>query len=133
MYWNGDGVPRDHEQAAKIWHISAEHGNTSAPSRLAKYYFTQALTVDKRIVEDPAIKAVYWGTVGTRVDPDPTARAQSQKLVDMLLGAAPSLQPKVETMLTAPTPPSFYPSYNLCSDVERLSLFQRDGRARYLG
>jgi TPR repeat protein len=68
MYWNGDGVPRDHAQAAKIWHVSAEHGNTSAPA---------------------------------------AARADSGKLVDLLLNAAPGLKPNVEKMLGTPKPPSF--------------------------
>jgi len=107
MYWNGDGVPRDHVQAAKVWHISAEHGNTSAPSRLAKYYLTASLAADKRIIVDPAVKAAYWGTIATRVDPDPAARGDSEKLVDLLMNAAPSLKPNVESMLAAPTPPSF--------------------------
>jgi TPR repeat protein len=107
MYWNGDGVNRDHERAARIWHLSAERGNTSAPARLALYYFTASLTADHRIVIDPALKTAYWGTVATRVDPDSSGRTASQKLVDMLMGAAPSLRPKLETMLTTPTPPEF--------------------------
>jgi TPR repeat protein len=107
MYWNGDGVQRDHERAAKMWHQSAERGNTSAPARLALYYFTGSLNEDKRIVIDPALKAAYWAIVATRVDPDPSGRIASQKLVDMLFGAAPSLRPKVETMLTTTTRPTF--------------------------
>jgi hypothetical protein len=34
-------------------------------------------------------------------------RTASQKLVDMLLSAAPDLKPKVEGMLAAPAPPGF--------------------------
>jgi hypothetical protein len=94
-------------QAAKVWHISAEHGNTSAPARLAKYYFTASIAADKRIVVDPAVKAAYWGAVAARVDQDPAARGDSQKLVELLLRAAPSLRPNVESMLATPTPPSF--------------------------
>ncbi len=107
MYWNGDGVPRDHLQAAKIWYLSAEHGNTSAPARLAKYYFTASTNADKRIVLDPAVKAAYWGTLATRVDPDPAARADSEKLVDLLMIAAPGLKANVEKLLATPTSPSF--------------------------
>jgi uncharacterized protein len=107
MYWNGDGVERNHEQAAKIWHLSAERGNRSAPARLAKYYLAASISTDKRVIIDPASKAAYWGIVATRVDPDPSVRADSQKLVDMLFGAAPSLKQNAETMLTSPTPPSF--------------------------
>lgn len=108
MYWNGDGVERNHEQAARIWHISAERGNPSAPGRLAKYYFaTSFVAAENRVLVDPASKAAYWGTVATRVDPDPSARAESQKLIDMLFGIAPSLMPKVETMLATATSPSF--------------------------
>ena len=108
MFWNGDGVERNREQAAKLWRISAEHGNASAPGLLAKYYFAAAIIpADKRPLEEPGSKAVYWGIVATRVDPDSAVRTASQKLVDMLLSAAPDLKPKVEGMLAAPAPPGF--------------------------
>ena len=107
MYWNGDGVERNHEQAGKQWYQSARQGNTSAPARLAKYYFGTSITADKRIVIDAASKAAYWGTVATHVDPNPATQTESQKLVDLLFNAAPSLRPKVETMLATPTPPTF--------------------------
>jgi uncharacterized protein len=107
MYWNGDGVERDHEQAGKRWYLSATRGNTSAPARLAKYYFAASISADKRIVIDPALKAAYWGTLATHVDPSPAAKTESQKLVDLLLNAAPSLKPKLETMVATPTPPSY--------------------------
>jgi TPR repeat protein len=107
MYWNGDGVERNHEQAGKRWYLSAERGNTSAPARLAKYYFAASITADKRIVIDPALKAAYWGTLAAHVDPSPAAQSESQKLVDLLLNAAPSLKPKVEAMLATSTPPSY--------------------------
>jgi TPR repeat protein len=108
MYWNGDGVERNHEQAAKIWHLSAEHGNNAAPARLTKYYFAAAVSPgEQRVLEEPALKAAYWGIVAARIDPDPAARTQSQKLVDMLLGAAPGLKPKVEAMLTNAVLPGF--------------------------
>jgi hypothetical protein len=94
-------------QAAKVWHISAEHGNTSAPARLAKYYFSTSMTADQRIVIDPAVKAAYWGTIAAQVDPDPIARGDSTKLVDLLLNAAPTLKPNVEKMLAASTVPGF--------------------------
>jgi hypothetical protein len=88
--------------------VSAERGNPSAPGRLAKYYFaTSIVSGEKRVLVEPASKAAYWGIVATRVDPDPSARAESQKLVDMLFGAAPSLKPQVETMLAASALPSF--------------------------
>jgi TPR repeat protein len=107
MYWNGDGVERDHEQAGKRWYLSATRGNTLAPARLAKYYFAASITADKHIVIEPASKAAYWGTLATHVDPNPAAQTESQKLVDLLLNAAPSLKPKVETMLAASTPPIY--------------------------
>jgi TPR repeat protein len=107
MFWNGDGVERSHEQAAKAWHLSAEHGNTSAPARLAKYYFAAGvIPAEKRVLPEPASRAVYWGTVATRVDPDPAARLESQKLIDMLLSVAPNLKVKAEAMLATADPPS---------------------------
>jgi uncharacterized protein len=107
MFWNGDGVERDHEQAGKRWYLSAERGNSSAPVRLSKYYFGKSLTPDKRIVIDAALKSAYWGTVATRVDPNPAAQTESQKLVDLLLSAAPSLKPQLDKMLVTPAPPAF--------------------------
>ena len=107
MYWNGDGVERDHEQAGKRWYLSATRGNTLAPARLAKYYFAASVTADKQIVIEPASKAAYWGTLATHVDPNPAAQTESQKLVDLLFNAAPSLKHNVETMLAASTPPSY--------------------------
>jgi TPR repeat protein len=108
MFWNGDGVERSHEQAARMWQISAEHGNPSAPALLAKYYFAAAIIpADKRPLAEPGSKAAYWGIVATRVDPDSAVRTASQKIVDILLSAAPDLKPKVEGMLATPTPPSF--------------------------
>jgi uncharacterized protein len=107
MYWNGDGVERNHEQAGKRWYQSAQRGNNSAPARLAKYYFGTSLTPDKRILIDAASKAAYWGTVAAHVDPDSAAQTDSQKLVDLLFNAAPSLKPKVEAMLAIPSPPSY--------------------------
>jgi hypothetical protein len=75
---------------------------------LTKYYFAAAIVpAEQRVSEEPGLKAAYWGIVATRIDPDPAVRAQTQKLVDMLLGAAPSLKPKVEAMLTNPVVPSF--------------------------
>lgn len=56
---------------------------------------------------DAASKAAYWGTVAAHVDPDSAAQTDSQKLVDLLFNAAPSLKPKVEAMLAIPTPPSY--------------------------
>jgi TPR repeat protein len=107
MYWNGDGVERNHEQAGKRWYLSAERGNTSAPARLAKYYFGTSIMAEKRIVIDRALRAAYWGTIATHVDPIPAVQMESQKLVDLLLNAAPSLKPQLETMLATPTPPSY--------------------------
>jgi TPR repeat protein len=107
MYWNGDGVERNHEQAGKNWYLSAERGNTSAPARLAKYYFGTSITADKRIVVERALKAAYWGTIATHVDPNAAGQTDSQKLVDLLLNAAPSLKPNLETMLATSTPPSY--------------------------
>jgi TPR repeat protein len=107
MYWNGDGVERNHEQAGKSWYLAAQRSHTLAPARLAKYYFAASISPDKRIVIDPALRAAYWGTVASHVDPNPAAQSESQKLVDLLLKAAPSLRPQVETMLGARTPPSY--------------------------
>jgi hypothetical protein len=53
------------------------------------------------------LKAAYWGTIATHVDPNAAGQTDSQKLVDLLLNAAPSLKPNLETMLATSTPPSY--------------------------
>lgn len=107
MRWNGDGVERNHDSAAAAWLVAAQHGNPSAPALLAKYYFgTSIVAESKQIRVSPATKAIYWGTLATRTDPDPAAREASQKLVEMLLGAAPSLKEKADAMLANPAIPA---------------------------
>jgi TPR repeat protein len=106
MRWNGDGVARDHYMAASAWLVAAQHGNTSAPARLAKYYFTTSLKTDSnQVLVEPATKTIYWATLATRADPDLTARQESQKLIDMLLKAAPGLKPGADSLLAHPGPP----------------------------
>ena len=103
MRWNGDGVERDHDLAASAWLIAVQHGNQSAPTLLAQYYFAASIVADTRQIRtEPGTKAVYWGIVATRVDPDPAARQTSQKLVHMLLGVAPSLKAKADALLASP-------------------------------
>jgi TPR repeat protein len=102
MRWNGDGVERNHDLAASAWLVAAQHGNTAAPALLSKYYFAASIVAEsKQIRVNPATKAVYWGTLATRVDPDPAAREASQKLVDMLLGAAPTLKARADALFAS--------------------------------
>jgi TPR repeat protein len=106
MHWNGDGVERNHDLAASAWHVAAQHGNPSAPALLAKYYFVTSLVAEKKEVRVlPGAKTIYWATVATRVDPDSAARQASQKLIDLLLGVAPTLKGKADEMLAGPAVP----------------------------
>jgi TPR repeat protein len=107
MFWNGDGVERDHRQAAQAWLIAAQRQNPSAPALLARYYFVGALSSGQNrvIVVEPASKAAYWGTLASRLDPDPAQRQQSEQLVNMLLKLAPGLKARVDEMLAGPIPP----------------------------
>jgi hypothetical protein len=43
--------------------------------------------------------------VASRIDPDPAARQESQKLVDMLYGASPGLKAKIDALLAKPSAP----------------------------
>lgn len=67
-------------------------------------FFTAAVK-DHAIVIQPATQAAYWGTVASRIDPDPAARQDSQKLVDMLYTQSPGLKPKVDELLAKSSPP----------------------------
>ena len=91
-------------QAGRIWfHLGTLYQDAGkyGQSELAFERAMRFLTIE------PVSKAAYWGTLATRVDPNPAAQTESQKLVDLLLNAAPSLKPKVETMLAASTPPIY--------------------------
>lgn len=108
--WNGDGVPQDRSRAAVLWHAAALRGQPRAPGLLAGYYFTAALvpagpSSGPSLQTDPAVKAAYWGSVSAGTDPDPAARAKSQKLVDMIYGVAPNLRGDVSALLASHQPP----------------------------
>jgi TPR repeat protein len=107
MYWNGDGVDKDRDRAAKLFRESALNGNKSAPALLAEYYFTKAAAhaSEQRIEREPAIKMIYWGMVATRSDPDTAARQESQRLMNMLLAVAPDLKTKAEAMISTSVVP----------------------------
>ena len=48
MRWSGDGLERNHDLAASVWYIAAQHANQSAPALLAKYHFVACIVADKR-------------------------------------------------------------------------------------
>jgi TPR repeat protein len=102
MYWNGDGVERDHAEAARFWLMAAAHANRTAPAQLGRYYYAAAFSPDDRkLRESEAIQAAYWNTVASLVDPDTATRARSQRLAEMLLHLSPNLRPKVEALLAS--------------------------------
>jgi TPR repeat protein len=108
MYWNGDGVAHDHERAAQVWLIAAREHNASAPALLADYYFTLAAASAQQhvLLMKPALRAVYWGELAIRVDPDTAAQQKGKRLVEMLLSVAPALGEKANVMLARHAPPS---------------------------
>lgn len=107
QHWNGDGVERDRPRAASLWRVAALQGQLTAPALLAKHYFTLALDPSgPRLKLQPAIRAVYWGSIAAQYDPDPAARIRAKQLVDMILNVGPSLKSDVDTMLAERQPPS---------------------------
>lgn len=101
MYWNGDGVQRNHAEAARFWHIAAKSSERSAPALLGKYYYTESFVPpEHRLREEEAVRAVYWNTVASMVDPDAAVRTNSRQLAEQLLRLEPDLQSKAQAMLT---------------------------------
>lgn len=55
---------------------------------------------------EPALNAVYWGIVATRVASSPAGRTEAAKIVDILIKVAPTLRADAEGLLTAKRVPA---------------------------
>ena len=96
IYWNGDGVPRDHPAAAHWFQIADKGGEPRAAKFLGDEAFvrvTQTATgkpedADRAILDE----AIGWYEKAVKIDPDSTARAQAQRRLDLLSNFRHALQ-----------------------------------------
>ena len=88
IYWNGDGVPRDHSMAAHWFQIADKGGEPRAAKFLGDEAFvrvTQTATgkpedADRAILDE----AIGWYEKAVKIEPDPAVRAQAQQRLDLL-------------------------------------------------
>jgi hypothetical protein len=78
------------------------HGHKKAPAALTRYYFLMGIVpAEKRVVEPAATKAVFWAEIGSREEPDPSARDESVKLANLILSVEPAIKAKVDALFAA--------------------------------
>lgn len=86
MYWNGDGVPRDHPTAARWFQLADKAGEPRAAKLLGDWAFirvTQTATpedADRATLDE----AIAWYEKAVKIEPVPAYRAQAQQRLDML-------------------------------------------------
>lgn len=71
---------------------TALRGNRSAGYYLARHYYVLSIDqANRRLLEEPATKALYWASASSRQDANPDRRAEMAKMEKMLLEFAPQL------------------------------------------
>lgn len=74
MYYNGQGVPKDFDQAAKWYRLAAEQGNAASQSNLASMYFS-----GEGVPQD-FVQAYMWVSLAASRFP-PSAREDRKQAV----------------------------------------------------
>ena len=88
MYWNGDGVPKDHSASAKWFRMADKAGEPRAPNYLGDCAMGRLVKAAKPEDADRAVlnEAISWYERAVKVEPVPSARAEAQHHLDMLSG-----------------------------------------------
>jgi TPR repeat protein len=84
MYWNGDGVPRDHPAAAHWFQIADKAGEPRAAKLLGDYAFVRVSQAAKPEDADRTILDEAIGWYEKAIKTDPIAASQAQQRLDML-------------------------------------------------
>src|SRR5689334_14008121 len=86
IYWNGDGVAKDHAAAARWFEIADLAGETRAAKMLGDEAFGRLVKVAKPEDTDPAILdvAIGWYEKAVEVEPVPAAKAEAEQSLAML-------------------------------------------------
>jgi TPR repeat protein len=86
IYWNGDGVAKDHAAAARWFEIADLAGESRAAKMLGDEAFGRLVKVAKPEDTDPALLdvAIGWYEKAVEVEPMPAAKAQAEQSLAML-------------------------------------------------
>ena len=86
IYWNGDGVAKDHAQAARWFELADLAGETRAAKMLGDEAFVRLVKTAKPENTDRAVLdvAIGWYEKAVEVEPLPQAKAEAQQNLAML-------------------------------------------------
>jgi hypothetical protein len=86
MYWNGDGVPRDHATAGRWFQTADKFGEPRAAKYLGDWAFVRVAQAARPEDADRAVldEAIAWYGKALKVEPVPAVRAQAQQRLEML-------------------------------------------------
>ena len=96
MYWDGDGVPRDHATAAHWFQMADKGGEPRAAKVLGDWAFVRLTQAAKPEDADRAIleEAIGWYQKALQVEPVPAAREEAQQRLEMLAHFKQQLPPR---------------------------------------
>ena len=86
IYWNGDGVAKDHAQAARWFELADLAGETRAAKMLGDEAFVRLVKVAKPEDTDRAVldTAIGWYEKALEVEPVPEAKAEAEQSLVLL-------------------------------------------------
>lgn len=86
IYWNGDGVAKDHAQAARWFELADLAGENRAAKMLGDEAFVRLVKVAKPEDTDLAVldTAIGWYEKAVEVEPLPEAKAQAEQSLALL-------------------------------------------------
>lgn len=85
IYWNGDGVAKDHAAAAHWFEIADLAGETRAAKMLGDEAFGRLVKAAKPADTDAILEvAIGWYEKAVEVEPMPQAKAEAQQSLAML-------------------------------------------------
>lgn len=86
IYWNGDGVAKDHAAAARWFELADLAGETRAAKMLGDEAFGRLVKTAKPEDADRAVldTAIGWYEKALEVEPVPAAKAEAQQSLAML-------------------------------------------------
>jgi TPR repeat protein len=85
IYWNGDGVAKDHAAAARWFEIADLAGQSRAAKMLGDEAFGRLVKAAKPADTDAILDvAIGWYEKAVEVEPMPSAKAEAQQSLAML-------------------------------------------------
>jgi hypothetical protein len=86
IYWNGDGVAKDHAQAARWFELADLAGETRAAKMLGDEAFVRLVKVSKPEDTDRAVldTAIGWYEKALEVEPIPAVKEEAQQNLALL-------------------------------------------------